>query len=87
VSRYILAYHVGFVEADDSVFVARLPDGPIMKLSATASIIWKAALGHGESLVSRVSEQIGLPAASIAADIDAFIADLVERGLLATNDG
>lgn len=74
--------HVGVVEADDDIFVARLPDGPIIRLSGTAAAIWTAALQDGDLLLSHLSAVFAMPGGAIAADVDAFISDLVERGLL-----
>lgn len=81
-SRFTVPDHVGVVETNDAVFVARLPDGPIIRLSGTAATIWKAALENGDDLVSSVSAIVGVPEHVIAADVEAFIADLVERGLV-----
>ena len=55
VSRFTVPDHVGVVEADEAIFVARLPDGPIIRLSGTAATIWTAALQDGDGLLSIVS--------------------------------
>ena len=78
--------HVGVVGADDAIFIARLPDGPIIRLSGTAATIWTAALQDGELLVSLVSAAVGVPDTAIAEDVDAFISALIERGLLVNRD-
>ena len=85
-SRFTVADRVGVIEADDDVFVARLPDGPILRLSGTAAAIWRAALENGDVLLSYVSAVVGMPDTEIAEDVDAFISDLVERGLLMNHD-
>lgn len=58
-----------------------------MRLSATAAVIWTAAIEHGETLVNDVSAVVGMPEAMIADDIHAFVANLIDRGLLVTDDG
>lgn len=78
--------HVGVVEADDAIFIARLPDGPIIRLSGTATMIWTAALQDGDRLVSLVSAAVGVPDAAIVDDVDDFISDLIDGGLLVNRD-
>lgn len=85
-SRFAAADHVGVVEADGAIFVARLPDGPIIRLSGTAAAIWTAALENGDALLRSVSEIVGVPETVIAADVDAFVSDLVQRGLLVNRE-
>jgi hypothetical protein len=72
------------VEADDGVvFLARLPDGPIIVLQGTAALIWAEACGPDVGgVVHRVAEQVGRDAADIEHVVDDFLDDLVEQGLL-----
>lgn len=70
---------------DDSatVYAARLPDGPIVVLEGVAGLIWaEACAGDRETIVDRVAAATDATADDIRADVDAFVADLVARGLL-----
>jgi len=68
---------------DDVVYIARLPGGPIYVLDGAAAAIWDASLqDDAESVVSRVASLFGRPAAEVGAGTEAFVAELVEAGLL-----
>lgn len=43
--RVRIAADVGVVDADDAIYVATLPDGPILVLSEEAAVTWRAASG------------------------------------------
>lgn len=80
---YVVADRVGVVELGDDVYVAHLPDGPIVSLTGTAGIVWRAAVnGPAHDVADRVAVASGLPSADIAADVTAFVQTLVEWGLL-----
>lgn len=88
VTAYFLPDRVGVVRSGDDVYVARLPDGPIVQLSGTAAIIWSATVDEdGGRPVDRVAARAGVPSAQIADDVERFLASLVERGLLISQDG
>jgi len=75
---------VATTEDDGVVYVAHLPDGPIAVLEGTAALIWgEACSGERESIADRVAEATGAAVAEIRGDVESFVADLVERGLLA----
>jgi hypothetical protein len=77
------AHGVGTVEDGDTVYAARLPDGPIVVLDGIATLIWGEACGGGrESIADRVAGRTDAAADAIRADVEAFVADLVSRGLL-----
>ena len=62
----------------------RLPDGPIVVLDGIAALIWdEACTGDRETITERVAEATDAAPDAIRADVDAFVADLVARGLLA----
>lgn len=84
----MLSEHVAVIEQEDGVYVARLPDGPIIRLFGTAAIVWRAVLGDGDaSAADRVAATVGLAADEVADDVDGFISVLVEMGLLRIQDG
>jgi hypothetical protein len=66
------------------VYLAPLPDGPVQVLNGVGSLIWLEATRTGASgdLVTRVAEQVGSAPDLIHADVDAFVAELLERRLL-----
>lgn len=75
---------VGILEDDGIVYAARLPDGPIVVLDGIAGLIWNEACGgERESIADRVAEATDAAPDAIRADVEAFVAGLVARGLLA----
>jgi hypothetical protein len=74
---------VGIVEYDGTVYAAPLPDGPIVVLDGIAALIWDEARGGDrESITDRVAGATDAAPDAIRADVEAFVADLVARGLL-----
>jgi len=61
----------------------RLGDPP-MVLEGTAASIWSAIDGQRtvDDVVAMVAEEYALPPDDIRADVEAFVADLAERGLV-----
>jgi hypothetical protein len=85
-TRFVVADRVGVIAVDDDIYVAHLPDGPILALSGTAAMIWHVALdGDAEGISDRVAAAVGLLPAVIAPDVDGFIDDLVTQGLLVSS--
>ncbi|GAA1059033.1 PqqD family peptide modification chaperone [Agromyces bracchium] len=81
--RYALAADVGLEASGDAIYLAPLPDGPILVLDGVAALIFtEATQGDREYLVDRVIGQVAGPAEDIASHVDAFLDDLVARGLL-----
>ncbi|MBW8732041.1 MAG: hypothetical protein JF622_13970 [Terrabacter sp.] len=75
----------GVTVSDDgmSVYVARLPGGPLVVLDGAAALIWaEATTAPATGWVGRVAELVGQPEEAIAADVTAFVADLGARELL-----
>lgn len=82
-TRLRVADRVGVVVEGDAVYVARLPDGPILALDGTAEIIWRAALKHPRTSIARfVARRVGVETDDIAAEVDRFVDDLMARGLV-----
>jgi hypothetical protein len=79
---------VAFVERTDGdggpvIDLAVLPDGPVARLEGSAAVIWAEALAtDSDDLVARVAARTGAGAAEIAADVAAFLDELVAQGLL-----
>jgi hypothetical protein len=83
VISYRVPDRVGVVREGDDIYLARLPDGPILRLSGTAAIIWTAAVdGAVGRPVDRVAAAVGLSTAEISEDVDRFLASLIDQGLL-----
>lgn len=69
---------------DRLVWVAPMPDGEIFVLNATSALILEAALELGvrDAVISTLADDFGLPAESVAGDIDVVLQELQERGIL-----
>ena len=76
--------HLGSaVEGTRVVYLALLPDGPISCLEGPAALVWEEAqTGPDEDLALRVAERAGVGVDDVRDDVIAFVAELVERGLL-----
>lgn len=67
------------------VYLAHLPNGPIVILRGTASLVWQEALdGPEDTLAQRVAHRLGLGGeeSSVERDVVAFIESLLAQGLL-----
>lgn len=74
---------VGLVEHGEVLYVATLPDGPIIVLEGISALIWDEACGGDrETIVDRVAAATNATPEAIRADVEAFVAELVARGLL-----
>jgi len=74
---------VAVVDGDGVVYAAPLPHGPIAVLEGGAAAIWIAACdGPSESIAERVAEATGARVGEVRADVDAFVRELLDRGLL-----
>jgi Coenzyme PQQ synthesis protein D (PqqD) len=81
--KYELAADVGVEASGDAVYLAPLPQGPILVLDGVAALIFtEATQGDREHVVDRVVAQVDGPADEIAIQVPAFLDDLVARGLL-----
>jgi hypothetical protein len=70
-------------EGEATLYVAPLPDGPIVVLDGVAALIWaEACAGDRENLSSRVAASLDPPGEDIEREVEAFVSTLVERGLL-----
>jgi hypothetical protein len=81
---YRRAAGVAVVEEDDVVYVALLPDGPIVLLDGVAGVIWSEAReGPRSTIADRVAAVTDAPVADIRAEVESFVEELVRRRLLA----
>ena len=64
------------------VYFAPIPDGPISVLPDMAALIWLAAVEGDHPAVEEVALATGHPVEAIREDVERFLAELVERGLL-----
>lgn len=68
---------------DDVVYAAFLPAGPIVVLDGIAALIWtETTLGDREDVAEKVAAATGSTAEEIRPHVDAFVDELVARGLL-----
>ncbi|MEV7618635.1 PqqD family protein [Microbacterium sp. NPDC089321] len=73
----------GVFDAGAELYVARLPDGPIIALDEVSALIWRSAgTGSRADVIATVAEATGEKPDAIAQYIHAFLDDLVARGLL-----
>lgn len=72
-------------EIDDETVVMCLESGDFFSLTGTARSIWhQLDVGHDRAgLIAAVADEYGVTAESVAADVEAFLADLAAAGLLA----
>lgn len=67
-----------------AVYVAPLPDGPILVFEGVAALVWDAVTTlDREDVVDEIAEQTASVPADIRATVDTFIADLIDRALIA----
>ena len=82
---YVIPDLLGYVLDDDKaepvLHLMVLPDGRPVTLRGTAATIWALAIA-GDDVVGGLAAMVGRPAAEIAAETEAFLADLVGQGLL-----
>jgi hypothetical protein len=67
----------------EAIYVALLPDGPMIVLAGTSGLVWDAACSDdGGTIAARVAAHVDRNVEEISAAVDACLADLVEKGLL-----
>jgi hypothetical protein len=84
-AAYVPGHDVGVtVSADSStVYLAHLPDGPLLVLDGVSALIWlEATTAPAAGWLERVASTVGRPASDIAADVEVFVMDLRSRRLL-----
>ncbi len=84
------AGRVGVVVDDEPdgpprVYLAQLPDGPLVVLEGSSAVIWQVATACARAdLVRRVAEATGASADEIGAEVERFVGELLDRGFLET---
>jgi hypothetical protein len=74
---------IAAIDDDGIVYAARLPDGPVFVLEGVAALIWReACTKSAEPLFHRVAEATDAEAEQVGGHVDAFIQDLIRRGLI-----
>lgn len=81
---------VAVLDAADATYAAALPDGEIHVLEGPGRLIWEIAVGTRRAaeapdrpaLIRAVAEAAGCDVRTVATDVEAFLDDLVARGLL-----
>lgn len=72
--------------ADQRVFLVTLPDGHPVVLTGSAAVIWSVAASGVADVVAAVADDFKLEPVTIQADVEAFLADAVARGLLSVEE-
>lgn len=82
--RFEVPRDVAVVDEDEVVYVARLPQGPIVALDGSAQVIWRAVTDRSVSRewVSEVARRFGEPVDVVGPSAEEFVEDLLGRGLL-----
>lgn len=78
----------GSLDEEETLYLARLPEGPIVVLRDTALTVWREAVAPsaGGSLAARVARAYDVDVDVVEDAVEACLADLVERGLLETGE-
>ena len=76
-----------FTEAaiDDEIVIMRVDTGEFFSLTGTAATTWRLIDGQRgrDALIAALADEYSTDGAAIAADVDEFLAQLKETGLLA----
>lgn len=74
-------------DVDDEIVVMRLDNGDFFSLAGTAAMTWRLIDGTRDqaALVAALIEKFDGDEAEIAADVDEFLMNLREMGLLAVD--
>lgn len=76
---------VGVIQDGVTIYAAVLPEGLIVVLDGGAAAVWIASCdGERSSIVERVAGMTGARAADIRMEVESFVDDLIQRGLLTT---
>ncbi len=74
---------VAVIDTGDVVYVAPLPEGPIVVLDGVAAAIWaEATSGQRSTIAGPVAALTDATVGAVGAGVEAFVDELLERGLL-----
>lgn len=77
------AADIAVIQEAEVVYIARLPDGPILVLEGAAALIWNGACsGSRESLTDRLASGLGAPDEDVKQSVEDFVEHLLEQRLL-----
>jgi pyrroloquinoline quinone biosynthesis protein D len=76
--------HYSETEIDEEVVVMSLESGDFFSLTGTAREIWRLIDGSRDraALVTALANEYGAAAEEVAPDVDAFLGELAEAGLI-----
>ena len=69
----------------EDLYLTYLPSGRTVRLTGSARVIWLVAAEGGDA-VAEVPALVGRPVAEIAPHVKAFLAELVDNGLLVSSE-
>lgn len=70
-----------------TLYLARLPTGPILLLDPVGGLIWQeVTTRQTDGVVDRLAARLGADSEYIARDVLAFIDELIGRGLIVDNE-
>ncbi len=84
-AAYVPRGDVGVTLGHDgsAVYLAHLPDGPLLVLEGVAALVWvEATTAPAAGWLERVAAAVRRPATEIATEVDTFVSDLRARRLL-----
>ncbi len=82
-STFRIAARVGVEDVETEVYVAALPDGPIIVLRDAAALIWREIVGDSlDAIVERVADAEGRAPDEIREDVVTFLTELAAQGLV-----
>lgn len=82
--RVVVPPAVAYVNDDEAVYVAMVPEGPIRVVEGAGAIIWNA-IGDGRrvsQIVTAVAAIAGLTEDEVGVDVRSFLGDLRALGLV-----
>lgn len=79
-----IAYVLYMESADEAptVFLYRIPDGPLLALEGTGSLLWMLAVEGEHDIVAGAAGLTSADATDIEADVLAFLDVLTRQGLI-----
>jgi len=91
VTSYRVPSRVAYVVEDDSegpatVYLMTLPDGAPAVLRDSAAVIWVVAAEGEDDVAGAVAELVGMPVEEVSAEVERFLDELVQLGVLEVDD-
>ena len=90
-TSYRVPSRVAYVVEDDSegpatVYLMTLPDGAPAVLRDSAAVIWVVAAEGEDDVAGAVAELVGMPVEEVSAEVERFLDELVQLGVLEVDD-